>query len=297
VRTPGPRIVLLGAGGLLGSDCVSALAGLGELIPLAHGDLELTDQARVRSLLQELRPATVVNCAGYTDVDGCEARVDWAHSVNALGPGCLAQLTRELGAHILHISTDYVFDGNRPLPHGYTEEDPASPRNVYGKSKWEGEELVRRANPDHLILRTGWLYGRHGRCFPRAILAQALKGSALKVVADQFGSPTWSWTLAVQIRTLLEAGVRGTVHATAHGHCNWFEFALRFLELMGIRVEVLPCTTADYPRPASRPPNSILEKRRLLQLGLDLMRDWDEDLEQFVRLHGEALIGELRGAA
>lgn len=296
VRGTRTKIVLLGAGGLLGMECQGTLAEMGELIALTREKLDLTKHQQVKAVLQELRPAVVVNCAAYTDVDGCETRPEWAHLVNGLGPGILAEATRELGAHLVHISTDYVFEGNRAVPLGYTEEDPASPQSVYGKSKWEGEERVRQANPRHLILRTGWLYGVHGRSFPRAILAQALKGGALKVVRDQFGSPTWSRTLAFQITALLRAGVTGTVHATAHGYCSWFDFACRLIQLAGIRAEIHPCTTAEFPRPAKRPANSILEKRRLLELDLDRMGTWEEGLEQFLHSDGETLMQELKGA-
>lgn len=297
VRQLKARIVLLGAAGLLGRDCRASLAELGELTALDRAKLDLTQHQQVITLLRELRPHVVVNCAAYTDVDGCESRPDWAYLVNAFGPGLLAEVTRDLGAHLLHISTDYVFDGMKSLPAGYLEQDPASPQSVYGKSKWKGEELVREANPDHLILRTGWLYGVHGRCFPKAILAQALKGGPLKVVRDQFGSPTWSQALASQISTLLKARVTGTLHATAHGHCSWFDFACRLIHLTGISVQIHPCTSEEFPRPARRPANSILEKRRLRELGLDRMGSWEEELEQFLRSHGQALLQELRGTA
>lgn len=294
VRGSRAKIVLLGAGGLLGRECQAPLAELGELIALDREKLDLTKPQQLRALLRELRPGVVVNCAAYTDVDGCETRAELANLVNAVGPGLLAEATRELGAHLVHISTDYVFDGQKPVPLGYTEEDPASPQSVYGKSKWDGEQLVRRANPDHLIIRTGWLYGVHGRCFPRAILAQALKGGPLKVVNDQFGSPTWSRTLAFQLAALVKAQIKGTVHATAHGHCSWFDFACRLIQLAGMSVEVRPCTSGEFPRPAKRPANSILEKRRLLELGLDRMGTWEEGLEQFFQTHGESLMQHLR---
>ncbi len=291
------RIVLLGAQGLLARDAQASLAELGELIPLDHGRLDLTQHREVRTLLRELHPGIVVNCAAYTDVDGCESRPQWAHLVNALGPGLLAEVTRDLGAYLVHISTDYIFDGKKAVPSGYFEEDPASPQNVYGRTKWEGEQLVRQANPDHLILRTGWLYGINGRSFPRAILAQALKGGPLKVVQDQFGSPTWSRTLGSQMSTLIKAGVTGTVHVTAHGYCSWFDFACRLIQLAGMSVEIRPCTSAEFPRPAKRPANSILEKRRLMDLGLDRMNTWEEGLEQFVKCHGQALLQELKAKA
>lgn len=290
------RIVLLGYAGLLGTDCRDALAPLGDLVLLEQWDLDITQGAKVRSVLSQIRPQAVVNCAAYTDVDGCEINRELAHLVNAQGPGNLARVTSDLGAYLVHFSTDYVFDGQREIPEGYGEEDPPNPQSAYGVSKWEGEQLVRENNPNHLIVRTAWLYGRHGKSFPKAILAQALAGRSLRVVADQYGSPTWSRTLAHQIRVLMERRVRGTVHAASHGHCNWFQFAKRILELCGMRVDVSPCSSSEFPRPARRPSNSILKKARLQKLGLDRMRPWEEDLAEFLEMFGEELCSELREA-
>ena len=287
------RIVVIGATGMLGRDCVEALEEAGVVVPLDRSQLDLTDPARINNLLPELRPHVILNCAGYTDVDGCEEHTDVAREVNARGPAHLAHAARELAAYLIHVSTDYVFDGSKPPPQPYLENDPSGPLSVYGRTKWEGEEAVRGCTPDHLIVRTAWMYGRHGRSFPKAILRKALQGESLRVVDDQFGSPTWSRTLALQIRALMHERITGTVHATSHGHCTWFQFARTFLRMMDLPAAVDPCTTSDYSRPAPRPANSILANRRLISLGLDRMSPWETDLEKFVREHGPALREEV----
>jgi len=282
-------VLITGAAGMLGHDCVEVLGEAWPVTALTRTRLDLTDEKAVLDSISDLRPAAIVNCAGYTHVDGCEEKSEEARRVNAIAPGTLAMAASRIGAFMVHVSTDYVFDGAKPPTDPYDEYDPPAPLSVYGRTKWEGEELVRGRLRDHLIVRTAWLYGARGRSFPKAILSQALRGLALRVVDDQFGSPTWSRTLARQIRVLMEHRVNGTVHASSHGHCSWYEFARIFLELMGVQAELSPCKTQDHPRPAKRPPNSVLANRRLQELGLDLMPRWEEDLERFVREHGAHL--------
>jgi dTDP-4-dehydrorhamnose reductase len=280
----------MGAAGMLGRDCGTALDGPWRLVTLTRDQLDVTAAvARMSAILGPLRPDVIVNCTGFTDVDGTEENMAEAEAVNAAGLGRLAEAARGLGARLVHFSTDYVFDGAKPPPESYGEEDAPAPVNAYGLTKWRGEQAVRATLEEHLIVRTAWLYGRHGNSFPKAVLRQALAGRDLRVVDDQFGSPTWSLTLVRQVRALIEAGVTGTVHATARGHCTWFEFAQAFLRLMGIEARLARCASAQYPRPARRPANSILENRRLGALGLDLMPPWEEDLARFVAQHGADL--------
>ncbi len=283
------RVVILGTNGLLGRDCLDILEKFFPVIPLTRSQLDVTDRDQVLRVLGEIRPGIILNCSGFTHVDGCEEDQETARLVNAVGPRWLAEAALRLDAYLIHLSTDYVFDGTKTPPEPYHEGDAPAPLNVYGRTKFEGEEAVRAVTPNHLIVRTGWLYGHNGRSFPKAVLHQALRGKSLKVVNDQFGSPTWSWRLARQIRALMEARVTGTVHATAQGHCTWYDFGRAIVETMGIRVQVLPCTTKEYPRPAIRPANSILDNQRLRAMGLDCMASWREDLERFIEAHGEAL--------
>jgi dTDP-4-dehydrorhamnose reductase len=193
-----------------------------------------------------------------------------------------------------HISTDYVFDGARPPGRSYVETDAVGPRSVYGASKLAGEQAVMSAGSDMLVLRTAWLYGRTGANFPKAIIRKALSGriEPIRVVNDQYGSPTWSRRLAEQILAALEGGMRGICHATAEGACTWYDFAVELLKDMGIEREVLPCSTSEYPRPAARPANSVLENARLKSAGLNLMVDWRKDVGEFVGLFGDELAAE-----
>ncbi len=274
---------------MLGRDCVEVMGEAWPVIPLTRAELDLSDEKSVMECVLGLCPSVIVNCAGYTQVDRCEQEREEARRVNALGPGGLARAASRIGAYLVQVSTDYVFDGTKPLSEAYHEDDAPAPLNVYGRTKLEGERAVRSNAREHLIVRTAWLYGASGRSFPKVILAQALQGRALRVVQDQFGSPTWSSTLARQILLLIEHRVRGTVHASSHGHCSWYEFARVFLEQMGVRAEITPCSTRDYPRPAVRPSNSVLANRRLEELGLDMMPHWKEDLRRFVERHGPDL--------
>ena len=296
-KQEGLRILLLGARGLLGKECEKVLGSLGNVWSFSKDELDITHFDKVEKILVEIYPHFVVNCAAYTDVDGCEREVEKAFLVNAKAVGNLARQASRVGARLVHISTDYVFDGEKPLPSGYEEDDPPCPKNVYGKSKLEGERLVLQIDTNHLIVRTAWLYGREGKSFPKAILKRVLEGQTVRVVCDQFGSPTWSKSVAFQIRTLMEAGAEGIVHVTSMGSCSWYEFARSIVELLGLGGDIRPCESSACPRPAPRPKNSILEKRRLLELGLNRMRHWKEDLRIFLEAHGKEIVSELKGEA
>ncbi len=296
-KQEGLRIILLGARGLLGKECEEVLRSLGNVWSFSRDELDITLFDKVERTLVEISPHFVVNCAAYTDVDGCEREVERAFLVNAKAVGNLAIQATRAGARLVHISTDYVFDGEKPLPSGYDEDDRPHPKNIYGKSKLEGERLILQVDSNHLIVRTAWLYGRHGNSFPKAILKKVLERQTIRVVCDQFGSPTWSKSVAFQIRALMEAGAKGIFHVTSMGHCSWYEFARTIAELLGLSCDIRPCKSSAYPRPAPRPKNSILEKRRLLELGLNRMRHWKEDLRIFLEAHGKEMISELRGDA
>jgi dTDP-4-dehydrorhamnose reductase len=287
-------VLITGGSGQLGRDCAATLSAVGRVIVLARRDLDISDDIRVREVLGTLRPAVIVNCAAFTAVDACESRPDDAWRVNALGPAVLARMAGTLGSLLVHFSTDYVFDGARPAPQAYTEADAPGPCSVYGRSKLAGEEAIRGVGDSHLIIRTAWLYGVHGRNFPKTILGRVLREPErpLRVVNDQLGSPTWSRSLAQQTRDLIAHGARGTIHATADGHCSWFDLATAFLAAMGVPHHLEPCRTGDYPTAATRPANSILENRRLKDLGIHRMAGWREDVDAFVAKHRQALMEE-----
>jgi dTDP-4-dehydrorhamnose reductase len=252
------RIVVLGATGMLGTDVVAAAAREHEVVGLSEQETDILDVAALEHAVEAHRPQAVVNCAAYTDVDGAEANEDTAMAVNAVGALNVAEAAAEVGATVVYPSTDYVFDGSKREP--YVESDPVSPRSAYGRSKLEGE-VATATVPRHLIVRTAWLFGTHGRNFVEAMFGAADRG-LLKVVDDQVGCPTYTRHLAAAILRMLEADTTGIVHAAGAGQCSWYEFAREIFERAGIEVELSPCTTAEYPRPAPRPAYSVLRSER-----------------------------------
>lgn len=292
------RIAVTGAGGQLGTDCLEVLARAGHAVSgFDLPECDIAEAEHVAAMMLAVTPQAIVNCAAFTDVDGCEAQPDLARRANAEGPRVLARAAAAGGAWLVHLSTDYVFDGVRPAPAPYVETDAAGPVSCYGRTKLEGERAVAAAGGGHTILRTAWLYGRRGRNFPKAILRRALErpGEPLRVVNDQFGSPTWSRRLAEQIAAVIDRPPPGICHATAEGCCSWFDFAARFLTAMGIAADVTACTTREYPRPAARPANSILENARLKALGLNRMLPWEMDVDAFAEAYRSELAAECGG--
>jgi len=287
------RTLIIGHKGQLGTDCLSVLPGVsGVDLP----EIDITDRGQCFEKLNALRPEIIVNCAAYTAVDACESDARcW--KVNADGPRYLAEWAAANGAFLVHVSTDYVFSGTRPLFEASVETDITGPVSEYGKSKLAGEQAVLGSGADAAILRTAWLYGVHGKNFLKTMLRLALQNPEreIRVVNDQFGSPTCSHTLARQISAVIDSRATGVFHATSEGYCSWFDLASRFLKLMNVPHRIAPCTTADYPTPARRPANSILENARLKELGLNLFDDWETELERFVRAHRDSLIAEIKG--
>lgn len=282
------KVLITGAAGQLGRALVQELARRElEAVATDLAELDITRWDEVWRGLSNNRPRVVINAAAATRVDDLEADPDLALRVNSLGPRNLAVACRRLGAKLVQVSTDYVFDGTKPGP--YVEWDEPRPQSVYGLSKLLGETLVRQQCPDHFILRTAWLYGLPGPNFITAILARARAGQELKVVHDQRGTPTSALALAPQVLALTETEAFGTYHATCQGEATWYEFALHILGKAGLNVSVTPCTTAEYPLPARRPANSVLENRLLKLEGLDLMPPWQEAYNRFWDLYGEQL--------
>jgi len=289
------RIFVTGAKGQLGRDCVQILR---ECHVVKGGDLpecDITSRPVIEPLLDAFRPDVILNCAAYTHVDNAESNRDEAWRTNVEGPRVLAEYVERRGGHLIHISTDYVFDGRRPVPHPYLEDDPPGPTCFYGLSKLQGERAVQAVTTRYTILRTAWLYGLHGRNFLKTILRLALKTPpvTVRVVDDQFGSPTWSRRLALQIAKVLEARLDGLFHATAEDYCTWFQLADFFLKAMGVRHSLVPCKTEEYPTAAHRPKNSILENARLKATGLNIMVPWQADVAEFVAQHRQQLLNEV----
>jgi dTDP-4-dehydrorhamnose reductase len=248
------RILVTGAGGQLGRALCSALVGH-EVAGVARGALDVTALEQVRAALRSARPQLVINAAGWTDVDGAEADPEGAFRANALGPRNLAIATAEVGLPLVHVSSDYVFDGKgaRPL-HEY---DAAAPLSVYGASKLAGEQAVREHQPRHYVVRTAWLYAASGRNFPSALLAIADRPE-LRVVQDQHGSPTWAPHLAAAVARLIETEAWGTWHLAGRGGTSWYGFARALFAAAGLRTPLVPVTTKEHRRPARRPAYVVL---------------------------------------
>ncbi|MDQ6708951.1 MAG: dTDP-4-dehydrorhamnose reductase [Candidatus Dormibacteraeota bacterium] len=274
------RILLAGAGGQLGQDLEQVLAAE-DLHAVRHQQLDIADRAAVSAIIHATRPDWVVNAAAFNDVDGAETARAQAFAVNADGPATLAEAARAVGARLVHVSTDYVFDGAKGS--AYTEDDPANPLSVYGESKRAGEVRVLESGVKAAVLRTAWLYGRHGKNFVKAILTGAQSGKPLRVVADQVGSPTSTADLAIAIRDLIRTELQGLFHVANAGACSRFEFART---IVGGQVDVTPTSSTEAPRPARRPANSSLTSVRWEEAGMSPMRSWQEALADYLQSGG-----------
>jgi dTDP-4-dehydrorhamnose reductase len=288
------NILIIGSGGQLGTDCISVLQDRHRLTAVDYPAIDIGNPNSLKALFTASKPEVAINCAAFTAVDRCESEQQAAWRINADGPRFLADCAAETGCRLVHISTDYVFDGCKKPPQPYRESDPVNPLSEYGRSKLAGEQAVLDRLPDALVLRTAWLYSAHGPNFLKTMLRLALSDPerAFTIVNDQFGSLTWSHTLARQIGALLDTSLSGIVHTTADGYCSWYEGACYFLEKMAVPHSFTPCTTADYPTPAHRPANSILKNGVLDEHNLSLFVSWQNDVDRFVELFRDALIAE-----
>lgn len=270
------RILVTGAGGRVGSE-LGVHLGHHEVHALARTDLDVADRDAVGSVVGELQPDAVINCAAWTDVDGCEADPERAMTVNALGPRHLAVAAARAGAHLVHISTDYVFAGDKEGP--YHEWDDPGPLSVYGRSKLGGEIEIARHARSWAVVRTSWVLGHVGRDFVDAILERAESGASLAVVTDQRGCPTYAPDLALVLARLTAGRDQGIFHVTNAEPCTWWDLARHAVELAGMDPEMVArTTTAEFPRPAPRPANSVLANTALAGSGLPLLRPWREAL-------------------
>lgn len=290
------KIFVLGAHGQLGHDCLNVLGTAHDVAGLDLPELDITQPPSIAAALDKLRPDLVLNCAAYTQVDACESDRDKAWHVNAIGPRLLAETATQRGLRLVHISTDYVFDGARTPPGSYHEKDRTNPISHYGASKWAGERAVLEVCPEAIVLRTAWLYGIHGRNFLETILRLCVRRppTTVRIVDDQFGCPTWSYRLANQIARLVDSPAAGLYHAAGEGHCSRFEFAKYFLDAMEVDGRIQRCNTSDFPTPATRPANSILTNTRLIREGLSVMTHWTQDINEFVARHRDELLRRAR---
>jgi dTDP-4-dehydrorhamnose reductase len=277
------RLLITGAGGMLGLDLEREASGAGDhVIALTRAELDVTDSTAVHSALERSEPHAVINCAAYTNVDGAESKRDLAFAVNGAGAGVVAAAAASVGAWTVHVSTDYVFDGLKREP--YLESDATGPQSVYGASKLAGEQAVAQAAPEsHTIVRSSWLFGTGGPCFPATILRLAGERDELTVVDDQRGCPTFSRHLARALLALAAApstSVSGVLHVAAQGECTWFEFATEILRSAGSHVTVRPGTSADLGRAARRPAYSVLRTER--GDAVPRLPDWREGLREYM---------------
>ncbi len=286
-------VLVTGAGGLLGHALGGRLLAEAPSPEAVHltdlADLDVTDAAAVREAMARLRPATVVHLAAWTDVDGAEARPAAVRRLNVEAPGAVARAAADVGAVVVAMSTDFVFDGTKAGP--YVEADPPSPLGAYARSKADGEARVRDAAPDrHLIVRTAWLYGAGGRDFLDAVLARARAGEPLRVVTDQVGCPTWNEDLSRALVAMVAAGCRGTMHACGAGEASRYDLAVCALAAAGLDAGVEAITTADLPPAAPRPARAVLSGERLAGETGFRFPPWQESVRRHVR-------GEPRGGA
>ena len=282
------RVLITGAGGMLGTAVQRAAPSAVRLVALGHADLAIEDAGAVERALARERPAWIVNCAAYTQVDRAEAEPEMAQRVNAVGPANLARAARQIGTRLLHISTDYVFDGRATRP--YREDAPVGPLSVYGRSKLAGEQNVRELLPDgHLIVRTQWLFGVGGPNFVATILRLAGERPRLQVVNDQHGRPTYAADLATALWKLIAGNARGTVHCTNEGAATWFDVATAVVAAAGLVTAVEPCATGEMPRPARRPQFSVLDCRRYQGIVGSSLRPWQPALREYVALASKQL--------
>jgi len=268
------RLLVTGAAGMLGRDVVAAAEGAGhEVIGLARRDLDISDPDAVRAAVAEGRPDAVVNCAAWTDVDGAEEHEAVATRVNGTGAGHVAAAA----PYVVHVSSDYVFEGSATLP--YEEDDPTGPAGAYGRSKLAGEILVTAAG-DHAVVRSAWLFGVHGSNFVATMLRLAEDREEVKVVADQFGCPTFTGHLASALVEIAERRLTGVLHVAGGGSCSWHELAQATFDEAGADCRAVPVTTAEFPRPAPRPAWSVLRSTRP---DAPALPPWREGLSAYLR--------------
>jgi dTDP-4-dehydrorhamnose reductase len=255
--------------------------------------LDIASREAVNAFVRALKPEVIINCAAYTNVDKCESDADTAMKANAAGPRNLALAAEEVGAKLVHISTDYVFSGDNPAPR--SEWDIPNPQSIYGYSKLLGEQYVRQFCRRSFIVRTAWLYGYTGNNFVKTILKAARETGKVRVVDDQRGNPTNAADLAHHLLKLAVTDGYGLYHCTNNGECSWYEFAREFLRLSGLECAITPCTTGEYPRPAKRPAYSSLDNRMLRITVGDEMRCWQDAIRAYMH-HYDRETGKIRGA-
>ena len=272
------KILLTGPTGQVGSALLDTLPSLGEVIPVDRSELDLASAASIRAAVRAVRPEAIVNAAAYTAVDLAESEEPLAMAVNRDGPAVLAEEAARLGALLVHFSTDYVFDGEKASP--YDETDSPNPLNAYGRTKLAGERAIAASGCRHVIFRTSWVYGASGKNFLLTMLTLARQGKPLRVVDDQFGAPTSNLMIATSVPEVILRGGSGVFHMSAQGETTWYRFARAIFEYTKIEARLSAIPSRDYPTPARRPHNSMLDNAKLTrQFGLRLP-SWEAGLRE-----------------
>jgi dTDP-4-dehydrorhamnose reductase len=297
------RILITGPDGQVGWECQRSLQALGHVHCLGRGQCDLTQADAIRAVVREASPDLIVNAAAYTAVDRAESEPDLAYAVNAAAPAVLAEEAKRIGASLIHLSTDYVFDGSKPAP--YVEDDPCNPLSVYGRTKLQGEQAILATGAPAVVLRTSWVYAMRGQNFVRTIVRLAREREELRIVDDQWGAPTWARSIAEATAAIAARAGRdrdsmatafaergGIFHMTCAGRTNWHQFAHRLLQQIAdpkrrLR-SIAPIPSKEYPTPARRPMNSVLDCSRLARQWGVVLPPWDLALELAVA-GGESL--------
>ena len=291
------KILITGGTGMLGGQCAKVLESEHEVLCPEKEELDIVSWDMVIDMFDHISPDAVINCAGLTDMEACEDEDDYViKKINVEGPRNLAQASARFGCKMIHISCGHVFDGQKAIPQPYFEDDPLNPTSVYGGSKLESETAIRGNSPNYIIIRSAWLYDVRGKNFLKTMLSGILEPGpgGISFPNDHFGTPTWCYRLALQIKELLVQGGRGTYHATSEGYCSSFEMAEYLVSRLGIGVPVSPCRMKDMKGP-KRPANGLLENRLAKKQGRNVMVGWKEDMDRFLDEFGEIFLREATG--
>ncbi len=276
------KILVTGATGQLGHDVAEELAKRGhESIGVGSADMDITSEEQVRKIFDRVRPEAVVHCAAYTAVDRAEDEPELCRRINAEGTRRIARFCREYGCKLLYISTEYVFEGEGERP--WEPDDTPNPLNVYGQSKYEGEQAVQEYLDKYFIVRISWVFGLHGGNFVRTMLRLGRERGAVKVVDDQIGSPTYTRDLSILLADMAESEKYGIYHASNEGFCSWYEFAAEIFRKAGLRVDVTPVDSGSFPTKARRPHNSRMNKDKIVKNGFNKLPPWQDALERYLR--------------
>lgn len=276
------KIFVTGVKGQLGHDVVKELERRGiEAIGVDIDEMDITDADSVDRVIREAAPDAVIHCAAYTAVDAAEENEDLCRKVNAVGPRNIAGVCKDLDIKMIQISTDYVFDGQGERP--WEPDDACGPKSVYGQTKYEGELAVMELLEKYFIVRIAWVFGINGKNFVKIMLNLAKNHDTIRVVNDQFGSPTYTYDLAKLLVDMVLTEKYGIYHATNEGICSWYEFACAIFEEAGVRVNVVPVTTQEYGAKANRPANSRMSKEKLTENGFDRLPEWRDALRRYIK--------------